>query len=165
MAETVHIVHPFAPVADENSRVLILGSFPSVISRRQSFYYANPQNRFWPVMEAVFQDACGMNKQERTEFCLRHHIALWDVIHSCTITGSSDSSIQDVIVNDIEGLCSGTSITHIFTTGGKAASLYQKYVSCHHAMTLLPSTSGANARMKREDLIRIYQVIRIYAEQ
>lgn len=165
MAETIHIHHPFEPVYDRNSRVLILGSFPSVISRDVMFYYGNPQNRFWKVLSLVLEEDCGSTNREKTLFCLRHRIALWDVIQECTITGSSDSSIRDVKVNDIAGLCRKTGITRIFTTGGKAASLYQRYVSCDVQMTPLPSTSGANARMRTEDLVQRYQEIRTYAEE
>ena len=165
MAETIHIHHPFEPVYDRNSRVLILGSFPSVISRDVMFYYGNPQNRFWKVLSMVFDDHCGNTNDEKKAFCLKHHIALWDVIQECTITGSSDSSIKEVKVNDIAGLCNKTRISHIFTTGGKAASLYQRYVVCDVQMTPLPSTSGANARMHIEDLVQKYQEIRTYAEK
>lgn len=149
------IVHPFPPVYDENSRILILGSFPSVVSRELNFYYANRYNRFWPVLSALFDEEI----TDRKQFCLSHHIALWDVIHACRITGSSDTSIRDVTVNDIPGLVSKTKISCIFTTGRKASSLYDRYIHLDMEHISLPSTSSANASMRKEDLIRSYSVI------
>lgn len=154
MKETM-VVHPFPPVYDKDSRVLILGSFPSVVSRELNFYYANRCNRFWPVMSALF----GEKITDREEFCHRHHIALWDVIHSCRITGSSDTSIRDVTVNDIEGLVTETSLRCIFTTGKKASSLYERYIHLPIEHIGLPSTSSANASMRKEDLIQVYRII------
>lgn len=155
MGEIKHVVHPFLPIYDENSEILILGSFPSVISREKNFYYANKNNRFWKVMSILFQE----DIQDKAEFCLKHHIALWDVIHSCEIIGSSDSSISNVIVNDIESLISKTNIRKIFFTGKKAEELYKKYIDCDIAYVGLPSTSSANAKMHLDDLIREYQII------
>ncbi|MEE8808351.1 MAG: DNA-deoxyinosine glycosylase [Lactimicrobium sp.] len=161
MAELAKVVHPFAPIYDENSRVLILGSFPSVISRQQSFYYANPHNRFWPVLFSLFEeDPC-----DRTDFCHRHHIALWDVIQSCTIAGSSDASIKDVVVNDIGSIVNKTNVKAIFTTGSRASSLYDKYIQVELPHISLPSTSSANARMKMEDLCRKYEIIKEYINE
>ena len=155
MGEIKHVVHPFLPIYDENSEILILGSFPSVISREKNFYYANKNNRFWKVMSILFQE----DIQDKVEFCLKHHIALWDVIHSCEIIGSSDSSISNVIVNDIESLILKTNIRKIFFTGKKAEELYKKYIACDIAYVGLPSTSSANAKMHLDDLIREYQII------
>lgn len=155
------LVHPFEPLFQSDSKVLILGSFPSVVSRKQSFYYANPANRFWPVMEEVFEDSA----DDRREFCYRHHIALWDVIRSCRIHGSSDSSIRDVIVNDIDSLIQKTEVRVIFTTGKKAADLFAKYTNTETRHIALPSTSAANARMKKADLVEKYRIVRDYAEK
>lgn len=154
--EKEHIVHPFSPVYDQESRVLILGSFPSVISRKQNFYYANPHNRFWPVMEQLFNDPV----IDKEAFCHKHHIALWDVIHDCTIKGSSDASITDVTVNDIASLLPDTHIQTIFTTGKRAGSLYDKYVSLDTEHINLPSTSSANASMHLEDLVESYRIVK-----
>lgn len=150
------LVHPFEPLYDENSEVLILGSFPSVVSRQQSFYYANVHNRFWPLMGMLFEDEI----TDREEFCHRHHIALWDVIYSCRIKGSSDSSITDVTANDIAGLAEKTKIKAVFTTGSTAAKLYKKYVDCSLPHYALPSTSPANAAMRIDSLYEKYRVIR-----
>lgn len=148
--------HPFEPLYDSFSRVLILGSFPSVVSREQNFYYANKTNRFWPVMEAVFEEEI----TDRREFCLRKGIALWDVIGSCSLEGSRDQSIRNVTVNPVGEIISRTGIHTIFTTGRKAGSLYRKYISTDLPHIELPSTSAANAAMRKDDLIRCYFRIR-----
>lgn len=155
------LTHSFEKLYDEKSRVLILGSFPSVVSRKQSFYYANPANRFWPVMAKVFEETIC----DRAEFCHRHHIALWDVIASCRIHGSSDSSIHDVKVNNIQDLVDSTEIQAIFMTGRKAMELYQKYITCTAECFGLPSTSPANATVSIEQLKEAYGLIREYAEE
>ena len=149
------LVHPFDALYDAKSEVLILGSFPSVVSRRQSFYYANPSNRFWPVLSILFDEEI----TDRREFCLRHHIALWDVIESCSISGSSDAAIRNVKVNDFAPLIAKTKIRHLFTTGAKAYELFRKYSDCTLPCTPLPSTSAANARMRTDDLVREYKKI------
>lgn len=151
----MQVVHPFPPVFNENSEILILGSFPSVISREKQFYYANKNNRFWKIMELVFEDEV----KEYTDFCYQHHIALWDVIHSCSIKGSSDASISNVVVNDIESLLNQTKIHTIILTGKKALSLYEKYIHLNIKYIGLPSTSSANARMQIEDIVESYRVI------
>lgn len=154
MPEVVY--HTIKPVFDENSRVMILGSFPSVVSRKKNFYYANPQNRFWKVMEAIFEEKI----ENRMDFCIRHYIALWDVIASCSIQGSSDASIADVQVNDIAGLLDKTHVHIIFTTGSKAYQLFKKYIEVKIPVIPLPSTSGANAHMSLTDLINEYSLIK-----
>ncbi|MBQ1469209.1 MAG: DNA-deoxyinosine glycosylase [Solobacterium sp.] len=155
------IVHPLKPIIDEKARVLVLGSFPSVISREEMFYYANPMNRFWSILAAVFEEEI----TDRKAFCLRHRIALWDVIAQCTIIGSRDESITDVLVNDIPGLIRNTGIHTIFTNGRKASELYRKYIYTDLPQITLPSTSSANARYRMDDLIREYRKIREYAEK
>lgn len=153
------IVHPLKPIYDKNSKVLILGSFPSVVARNVGFYYGNKTNRFWKILEILFDEEI----IDKKEFCLNHHIALWDVIYSCKIHGSSDSSISDVQVNDINSLISKTNIEVIFTTGSKANSIYTKYINDVSIKQIaLPSTSSANARMKLEDLVNSYSVIKGY---
>lgn len=158
MPEVVY--HTIKPVFDENSRVLILGSFPSVVSRKKDFYYANPQNRFWKVMEAIFREEI----KDRKDFCHRHHIALWDVIASCSIQGSSDASITDVHINDIAGLLAKTRVHVIFTTGSKAYQLFDKYIRVNVPVIPLPSTSGANAHMSLAELTEKYRIIEKEAE-
>ena len=158
MPEVVY--HTIKPVFDENSRVLILGSFPSVVTRKKDFYYANPQNRFWKVMEAIFREEI----KDRKDFCHRHHVALWDVIASCSIQGSSDASITDVKVNDIACLLAKTRVHVIFTTGLKAYQLFDKYIRVNVPVIPLPSTSGANAHMSLAELTEKYRIIEKEAE-
>lgn len=156
------IKHPLSPIIDENSKILILGSFPSVKSRQLNFYYANKNNRFWKIMNELFHEE--INDKEL--FCHKHHIALWDVISSCTIDGSKDSSIDNVQVNDINQIIKNTNIKTIFTTGKKAFNLYLKYVNCSIKPICLPSSSSANAQMSLNDLIDAYHIIveKIYEE-
>lgn len=115
MGKVGPVVHPFNPVFDCQSEILILGSFPSVISRKQNFYYANKSNRFWKVMEILFAEKI----EDPKKFCHQHHIALWDVIYSCSIHGSSDASISDVVVNPIGKIVDHSNVHTIFLTGKK----------------------------------------------
>ncbi|WKY45886.1 DNA-deoxyinosine glycosylase [Eubacteriaceae bacterium ES2] len=153
--------HNFPPFFNENATILILGSFPSVKSREADFYYQHPQNRFWKVLSAVFEQTYPTTLSEQMQFLAYNRIALWDVIASCEIIGSSDSSIKKVIPNDIDSLLDGSSVSRIYTNGNKAFELYNRY--CKHMINLpihrLPSTSPANARWKLEDLIKQWQVI------
>jgi len=158
------VFHTLEPFYDENSKILILGSIPSVKSRELNFYYAHPQNRFWKVLAAVFEEPYPITKEEKTNFLIKHHIALWDVIASCDITGSSDSSIKNVKINNIKNLIEKTQITHIFTTGKKAYNLYQKY--CFEKTKIkafpLPSTSAANiANFNFEQLQNAYKILKL----
>lgn len=152
------VFHPFEPVFDAHSRILILGSFPSVRSRETGFYYGHPQNRFWPLMARLFQQPhIPQSTEERRALVLVHGVALWDVIDSCEITGSSDASIRNALVNDIPGLLSRTQIQHIFCNGKQAFSLFQKHFDL--PVTLLPSTSAANAAWSLDKLADAWQVI------
>lgn len=155
-ASAKKVIHPLDAIYDEHSRVLILGSFPSVISRQNKMYYANKTNRFWAVMEALFN----VEITDHALFCHQHHIAMWDVIHSCTIEGSSDSSIKNVKTNDIAGLVHKSNIQLIVTTGKKAAVLYNQYIHLDIPHISLPSTSAANAKMRLEQLVIEYQKIK-----
>ncbi|KAB7787597.1 uracil-DNA glycosylase [Bifidobacterium cebidarum] len=150
--------------------MLILGSMPSPKSREAAFYYMHLRNRFWPVMEALFADPAnsldhtGGSPESRRVFALRHGIALWDVIASCDITGASDASIRNTVPNDLTPILRGAPISHIFTTGAKAAQLYRKFIAPELAaagfdidMTPLPSTSPANAAKHLSDLIDDYR--------
>ena len=155
-ASAKKVIHPLDAIYDEHSWVLILGSFPSVISRQNKMYYANKTNRFWAVMEALFN----VEITDHALFCHQHHIAMWDVIHSCTIEGSSDSSIKNVKTNDIAGLVHKSNIQLIVTTGKKAAVLYNQYIHLDIPHISLPSTSAANAKMRLEQLVIEYQKIK-----
>lgn len=147
MTQHTHITHPFPPVFDENSRVLILGSFPSVKSREVSFYYGNPQNRFWRVLAALFGGDVPSTVDEKRAFLLSHGIALWDVIASCDIVGSDDSSIKNALPNDVKSLVAKTRIERVFTNGGTANRLYRAHLEREVGIeaAALPSTSPANA--------------------
>ena len=152
------LVHPLKPIYNKDSKILILGSFPSIKSREKNFYYANPHNRFFKVLELIYEEPIN----DKTEFLLKHHIALWDVIKSCEINNSSDSSIKSVEVNDIQGLINKTQITKIFINGKKAFELYQKYLEKNLKIKGVypPSTSPANAKYKLDDLVKSYEIIK-----
>lgn len=113
-----HIIHPIPPVFDADSRILILGSFPSVKSRESCFFYGHPQNRFWKLLARLRKEDVPSSIEEKKEFLLRNHIAVWDTIHSCSIEGSSDSSIRDVVPNDLASILDHASIQAIYTNGG-----------------------------------------------
>ena len=139
--------HEFPPVYDENSEILILGSFPSVKSREMQFFYGHPQNRFWKVLAQVLNETVPQTIPEKKEMLLRHHIALWDVIASCDIAGSSDSSIKNVVPADIAKILKESSVQRIYANGDKAYRLYKKYCEKETGKKAekLPSTSPANA--------------------
>ena len=156
------IVHPIDPVFDTNSRILILGSFPSVKSRESGFFYGHPQNRYWKVLSAVFEEECPETIPEKKAFLLRNHIAAWDVIHSCEITGSSDSSIRNVTVNDLGMILRAAAIREIYVNGKTAEKMYRKYTEpvLGRPCTVLPSTSPANAAWNLDRLTEAWRVIR-----
>ena len=155
------IEHTLAPVYDERSRILILGTMPSPRSRKDGFYYGHPRNRFWRVLADVFAEPVPADNREKENFVLRHGIALWDVLQSCRINGADDSSITDPVPNDISHILENSNILVVFTTGQKAADLYKKYCfpKTGIAAVSLPSTSPANARLSYEDIVSAYRVI------
>ena len=154
-----HITHPFGPVFDTDSEILILGSLPSVKSREQEFYYGHPQNRFWKVLAVVYGEKVPQTREEKCDFLLRRHVALWDVIASCDIIGSSDSSIRNVVPNDLSVILDRTAVRKICLNGGKAYELFGRYCvlpkvkqqDCE--IVRLPSTSPANATWSMERLV------------
>ena len=153
--------HPIAPVYDTRSRVLILGSFPSVKSREVGFFYGHPQNRFWRVIAAVVGDSVPATVEEKKAFLLRHRIALWDVIASCEVDASADSSIRDAVANDISPILGGSEICSVFTNGATAHRLYMKHIYPATGVSdvCLPSTSPANAAWSVERLIGAWSVV------
>lgn len=156
-----HIVHPFAPFYDENSAVLVVGSFPSVASRADGFYYGNVHNRFWKVLAAVFCDDVPNQIPEKKAFLVRHKIALYDAVRECTISGSSDSSIRDVVPSDIESIVKNSKVKNIFANGKISAKFFEKYQSeklCR-MLEVLPSTSPANASFSLEKLVESWEVV------
>lgn len=155
------LYHTIEPLYDEHSRVLVLGSFPSVKSREQQFFYGHKQNRFWRVMAQALGGALPETIEQKKEMLLSHQIALWDVIASCEITGSADASIRDVTPNDISRILDCADIRAIYTNGSKAHQLYQKYIYpfVGRQAVSLPSTSPANAGYSLERLVEAWRVI------
>lgn len=152
------VTHEIQPVFDSRSRVLLLGTMPSPASREQGFYYGHPQNRFWRVIAAIFDEPAPRTIEEKRDILLRHHIALWDVLASCEIEGASDASIRDAQPNDLARIFDAADIRAVFATGTKAGELYRKLIepTLGAPCTTLPSTSPANAKMKLADLVGAY---------
>ena len=158
------LIHPFPPFIRPDSRILILGSFPSVRSRAEGFYYGHPQNRFWQVMAALLREEMPADTESKQRMLARHKVALWDVIARCDITGSSDLSIKNALVNPIAGIVSGRSIAAILLNGSTAAKLYQKRAAPKPEIPAiaLPSTSAANAAWRLPRLIQAWGVVSEY---
>lgn len=150
-----HVTHQIPPVFDSRSQILILGSFPSVKSREAQFFYHHPQNRFWKVLSSICNVSVPVTVEEKKHFLLHHHIAVWDVIASCDIQGSSDSSIKNAVANDFSDILKAAPIRQIYTNGGTAYKLYKKYCYSVTGMEAikLPSTSPANAAFSLDRLI------------
>ena len=157
-----HVSHDFEPVFDENSKVLILGTFPSVKSRENQFYYGHPQNRFWKVIAELTESEVPQTIEEKKKLLLEHGIAIWDVIESCDIIGSSDSSIKNVVPADIERVVANSKIQNIYANGGTAKKLYEKYSQKKTGREIigLPSTSPANAAYSLERLLECWQEVK-----
>lgn len=155
-------IHAIAPVYDADSRVLLLGSFPSVRSRADGFFYAHPQNRFWKVLAALFSCPVPETVEEKTALLHAQHLAVWDVCASCTVSGSSDASISDVVPNDVPALLQKTRIGAVFANGAAAAALYRRFleIPCGLCAVCLPSTSPANAAYSLEKLVEKWACLR-----
>lgn len=158
---TEHLTHTISPVFDANSIMLILGSFPSRRSREMSFFYGHPRNRFWRVLSTILNEQIPNTIADKKELLLRHNIALWDVIASCDIRGSSDSTITNVVPNDIGMIIAHSCVKHIYVNGRTAYKLYEKYVlpAIHIKAVCLPSTSPANAAWSEQRLTAAWQII------
>ncbi len=156
------ISHPFPPLFDEESKILILGSFPSVKSREQQFFYGHPQNRFWKVLGGIFEEETPGSIDEKKAFLHRNNIALWDVIASCEIEGSADSTIKNAKANNILPILQGSKVERIFTNGITAKKLYDRYIlpKIKIEAAVLPSTSPANAAWNVERLIEAWAIIK-----
>ena len=154
--------HPIPPFFDNNSKILILGSFPSVKSREQMFFYGHPQNRFWKVVAAVFEQETPQSIAQKKEFLKQNNIAVWDVIGACEIQGSADSTIKDVVPNDLSQILDTADIKMIFVNGKTAEKYYNKHTKdmIGHEAVCLPSTSPANAAWTLEKLIDAWKAIR-----
>ena len=154
--------HPIAPVWDETSRILILGSFPSVKSREAEFFYGHPQNRFWRVLAGVFSAPVPETVEQKKKLVLENRLALWDVIAECEIIGSADTSIKNVKPNDIAGIIEKTAVSRIFVNGKTAEKYYIRYIekTVGQKAVCLPSTSPANAAWSLDRLINAWQIIK-----
>ncbi len=153
------VIHPFEPVYSTESKILILGSFPSVKSREDNFYYAHPQNRFWRIIASILNVDVPRNINQKKDILLNGKIAIWDVLKSCKIEGSSDASIKEPIVNDISKVLDITNISCIFFNGNKAFNIYNKYLKSklHIKCKVLPSTSPANAMWNFDRLLEVWK--------
>lgn len=157
--------HPFKPIFDKNSKILILGSFPSVISRKFGFYYTNPQNRFWRVLAAILNADVPKSTDEKIKFLLSHHIAIYDAAISCEIEGSSDAKMGKIVPVNIKPIFKTANITQVYANGGKAYEICKKYLegeiikTTKNEVIKLPSTSPANAKFSLERLMCEWQVV------
>lgn len=161
----MYATHSFPSCYDSESRILILGSFPSVVSREEGFYYAHRSNRFWPIMESLFSVSL-KSIEDKKAFLHSHHIALWDVVSECEITSSSDASIRSVVPNDIEKILMESRVERIFVNGSKAYELLKRYNSekIWRAAVKLPSTSSANASFSFLRLLDEWSLIKTSLE-
>ena len=157
--------HPFKPIFDKNSKILILGSFPSVISRKFGFYYTNPQNRFWQVLAGVLNSPLPESKDEKINFLLSHHIAIYDAAISCEIEGSSDAKMSKIVPVNLKPIFKTANITQVYANGGKAYEICKKYLddeilkATKNEVIKLPSTSPANAKFSLEKLVCEWRVV------
>lgn len=158
------VYHELDPIFNPDSKILILGTIPSVKSRELGFYYIHPQNRFWRIMSSLFNSQEFKTTDEKVRFLKNNKIALWDVLSSCNINNSEDNSIKNIEVNDIHFIIKNSNVQTIFTTGKKAYKLYQKY--CYPKTKIsaicLPSTSGANCRLNFDSILKEYSIIKKY---
>lgn len=159
--EYTHVTHNFPPIFAPDSRALILGSIPSPKSREQAFFYGHPQNRFWPVLAAVFGEPAPQTIEDKRSLALRHRIAMWDTLAACDIRGASDTSIRNPVANDLPWLIAQTRVRAVFCTGATSYKYYKKLCQPQTGIeaVCLPSTSPANAAWSKERLIQAYSVI------
>lgn len=162
MQEYKKLTHTFEPIYNKDSKILILGSFPSVKSRENNFYYGHPQNRYWKVLARILDVKIPETVNEKRSMLLYNNIAIWDVIHSCSIIGSSDTSIKDVVVNDFSEILNNSKVRNIYVNGGKAYELYHKYAEKTTGIKAikLPSTSPANAAWNLDRLCEAWSRIK-----
>lgn len=160
-AAYTHIVHPFGPLYDARSEILILGSLPSVKSREQNFFYGHPQNRFWRVLAHLFHEPLPQTIEGKRALALRHHIALWDTIYSCDIIGSADSSIKNVVPTDLAPILQGSRVERIFCNGTASGKYFHRFQekTLGRKAEVLPSTSPANAAWTMERLLEAWKIL------
>lgn len=160
------IKHPFPPLYDAESKILILGSFPSVKSREQCFFYGHPQNRFWRVLSTVFADEVPQTIAEKEAFLHKNHVALWDVLAACDISGSADSTIKNAVPNDLSLILKTAPIRQVFVNGKTAEKYFNRYLAKAYQLEAicLPSTSPANATWSLEKLAEAWQIVKVYCK-
>ena len=154
------IIHPFPPIYNSESRILILGSFPSTASRAREFYYGHPRNRFWPLLAALLNEPEPYTIEEKKQLLLNHRIALYDAVSSCAVDNSADASIHAVVPADLSGIFQTAAIQAVFANGNKADEVCTKQIGI--SAVKLPSTSPANARFRFDDLLAAWKAIRAY---
>ena len=154
------IIHPFPPIYNSESRILILGSFPSTASRAREFYYGHPRNRFWPLLAALLNEPEPYTIEEKKQLLLNHRIALYDAVSSCAVDNSADASIHAVVPADLSGIFQTAAIQAVFANGNKAHEVCTKQIGI--SAVKLPSTSPANARFSFDDLLAAWKAIRAY---
>lgn len=154
------IIHPFPPIYNSESRILILGSFPSTASRAREFYYGHPRNRFWPLLAALLNEPEPYTIEEKKQLLLNHRIALYDAVSSCAVDNSADASIHAVVPADLSGIFQTAAIQAVFANGNKAHEVCTKQIGI--SAVKLPSTSPANARFRFDDLLAAWKAIRTY---
>lgn len=154
------IIHPFPPIYNSESRILILGSFPSTASRARAFYYGHPRNRFWPLLAALLNEPEPYTIEEKKQLLLNHRIALYDAVSSCAVDNSADASIHAVVPADLSGIFHTAAIQAVFANGNKAHEVCTKQIGI--SAVKLPSTSPANARFRFDDLLAAWKAIRAY---
>lgn len=154
--------HTFEPIFDSKSKILILGTFPSVKSRENNFYYGHPQNRFWSVLAEILGVSTPLNILEKKQMLLNNNIAIWDVVGSCEISNSADMSIKNVVPNDLSVILENADIKTVYANGKTAEKLYNKYLlkKTGKEITTLPSTSPANAAFSKERLVKAWKIIK-----
>lgn len=155
----MRVTHPFEPIYDENSKILILGSFPSVKSREDDFYYAHPQNRFWKVLQKIYNNNEKLEtKEQKAKFLLDNGIAIWDSIKECDIENSADSTIKNAVPNDIRKILENSKIEKILCNGGTSYDVFKKYYKdkLNIKVDVLPSSSPANARYNPDKLAKVW---------
>ena len=155
----MRVTHPFEPIYDKNSKILILGSFPSVKSREDDFYYAHPQNRFWKVLQKIYNNSEKLEtKEQKTKFLLSNGIAIWDSIKECDIENSADSTIKNAVPNDIKSILENSKIEKILCNGGTSFEVFKKYYKNDLGIKIdvLPSSSPANTRYSLDKLVSVW---------
>ena len=157
-----HVVHGFAPVWDERSRVLVLGTLPSVKSREENFYYGHPRNRFWKLLALLFDAPEPRSVEEKKALLLENGVALWDVVRECDIRRSSDGTIRNAVPNDVRPILERAQIRAVYANGAKAKELYDRLLLplTGRGALCLPSTSPANASLSLAELERFWRVLK-----